>query len=184
MGAPLVSWHEASVERLFIDEGHTQAFTGTVYPERGEAVDANGGTTYTSLYADAVESAAPLTTQAFRIGLSPIGDWGHLIVVFGVLLFAISTAISWSYYGDRCAHYLLGQKAVKPYKFIFVGMHFVGAVIPLAVVWSLGDIALAIVIVPNLIALIFLTPQVVELTKSYFERKPWEAVRGEAGGAD
>ena len=116
--------------------------------------------------------------------LSPIGDWGHLIVVFGVLLFAISTAISWSYYGDRCAHYLLGQGAVKPYKLIFVAMHFVGAVIPLAVVWSLGDIALAIVIVPNLIALIFLTPQVVEMTKSYFERKPWEVVRGEAGGAD
>ena len=175
VGAPLVSWHEASVERLFVDEAQTQPFTGIVYPERGLAVDASGLNSYTSLFGDAVESSAPLTTQAFRAGLSRFGNWGHLIVVFGVLLFAISTAISWSYYGDRCAHYLFGQRAVRPYKAIFVMMHFAGAIIPLAVVWSLGDIALAIVIVPNLVALLFLAPQVIEETKSYFERKPWEA---------
>ncbi len=184
VGAPLVSWHEAVVEVLYVDEAQTVPFTGIVYPDRGEAEAADGVTVYASLYGDAVESAAPLTTQAFRVGLSRFGDWGHLIVVFGVLLFAISTAISWSYYGDRCAHYLLGQGAVLPYKLVFVAMHFVGAVIPLAVVWSLGDIALAIVIVPNLIALVLLAPQVVEETKSYFERKPWEQLRARGSGAD
>ncbi|MGD8328710.1 MAG: alanine:cation symporter family protein [Acidobacteriota bacterium] len=111
--------------------------------------------------------------EAFRRGLSGVGDWGHMIVVVCVLLFAISTAISWSYYGDRCANYLFGQKAVLPYKMAFVTMHFIGAVLPLTVIWNFGDIFLAIVIVPNLIALIMLTPQVVEETKSYFERKPW-----------
>jgi AGCS family alanine or glycine:cation symporter len=55
----------------------------------------------------------------------------------------------------------------------FVAMHFVGAVLPLTVIWNFGDIFLAIVIVPNLIALIMLTPQVVDETRSYFERKPW-----------
>jgi AGCS family alanine or glycine:cation symporter len=60
-----------------------------------------------------------------------------------------------------------------PYKFVFVAMHFIGAVVPLAVVWSLGDVALAIVIVPNLIALIMLSGQVRAMTKSYFERRPW-----------
>lgn len=99
-----------------------------------------------------------------------------MIVVLGVLLFGISTAISWSYYGDRCAHYLFGQRAVLPYKALFIAAHFLGAAIPLAVVWALGDVALAIVIWPNLIALIFLAPVVVEETKSYFERKPYEAV--------
>ena len=173
VGDPLVSWHEAPVNRLYVDEAQTQLFTGTVFPQLGTAVNASGLDTLSSLYGDAVENAAPLTAAAFREGLAPLGDWGHLIVVFGVLLFGISTAISWSYYGDRCAHYLFGQRALLPYKMLFLAAHFLGAVLPLAVVWALGDVALAIVIWPNLLALILLAPTVVEETRSYFERKPW-----------
>jgi len=172
-GAPQVGWHDVALEQLFIDAEMTQPFTGSVFPGDANAV-ADNGQTYTSLHGAAVESGAPLTMEAFRRGLSGLGNWGHMIVVVCVLLFAISTAISWSYYGDRCANYLFGQKAVLPYKLAFVGMHFVGAVLPLAVVWNFGDIFLAIVIVPNLIALIMLTPKVVDETKSYFDRKPWE----------
>lgn len=172
LGTPLVSWHEVHLEELYVDEAMTRPFTGTVYPDRGEAVGADGQT-YASLWSLAVESGAPLTQKAFRRGLAPLGDWGHYIVLFSVLLFAISTAISWSYYGDRCINYLLGHGAVLPYKAVFVLMHFMGAVVPLAVVWALGDIFLAIVIIPNLIALILLAPQVTEMTRSYFERKPW-----------
>ena len=182
VGDPLVSWHEAPVNRLYVDEAQTQLFTGTVFPQLGTAVNASGLDTLTSLYGDAVENAAPLTAAAFREGLAPLGDWGHLIVVFGVLLFGISTAISWSYYGDRCAHYLFGQSALLPYKVLFLTAHFLGAVLPLAVVWALGDVALAIVIWPNLIALIFLAPTVVEETRSYFERKPWVRATDRFGG--
>ena len=174
VGAPLLSWHEVAVEELFVDPEQTLPFTGTVYPGRGEAIAADG-VAYTALYGNAVESGAPLTMNAFRRGLAPLGDWGHYIVLFSVLLFAISTAISWSYYGDRCANYLFGHGAVLPYKLIFVLMHFLGAVVSLSVVWDLADVALAIVIWPNLIALILLAPQVVEMTRSYFERRPWEA---------
>lgn len=174
VGVPVLSWHEVGVESLYVDTDQTQLFSGVIYPTRGEAV-ADDGTTYTSLYGNAVENGAPLTAAAFRQGLAPLGDWGHMIVVFGVLLFGISTAISWSYYGDRCAHYLFGQKAVLPYKALFLGAHYMGAVIPLAAVWALGDVALAIVIWPNLIALLFLAPVVAEETKSYFERKPYLA---------
>ena len=182
VGDPLVSWHEAPVNRLYVDEAQTQLFTGTVFPQLGTAVNASGLDTLSSLYGDAVENAAPLTAAAFREGLAPLGDWGHLIVVFGVLLFGISTAISWSYYGDRCAHYLFGQSALLPYKVLFLTAHFLGAVLPLAVVWALGDVALAIVIWPNLIALIFLAPTVVEETRSYFERKPWLRATDRFGG--
>jgi alanine or glycine:cation symporter, AGCS family len=174
VGAPLLSWHEVAVEELFIDMEQTLPFTGTVYPSRGEAVSADG-VAYTALYGDAVETGAPLTMNAFRMGLAPFGDWGHYIVLFSVLLFAISTAISWSYYGDRCANYLFGHGAVLPYKLVFVLMHFLGAIVTLSVVWDLADVALAIVIWPNLIALILLAPQVVEMTRSYFQRRPWEA---------
>ncbi|HIA74748.1 MAG TPA: sodium:alanine symporter family protein [Gemmatimonadetes bacterium] len=181
VGAPLVSWHEAPVNRLYVDEDQIQSFTGTVFPALGTAVSASGET-LSSLYGDAVENAAPLTAAAFRKGLAPLGDWGHLIVVFGVLLFGISTAISWSYYGDRCAHYLFGQRALLPYKVFYLAAHFLGAVLPLAVVWALGDVLLAIVIWPNLIALILLAPTVVEETRSYFERKPWVAVAAKRAG--
>jgi len=64
-----------------------------------------------------------------------------------------------------------------------VAMHFVGAVLPLAVIWNFGDIFLAIVIVPNLIALIVLAPQVADETRSYFERKPWLTQPGSVGRA-
>jgi len=172
VGAAVLSWHEVPVERLFVDPQQSIAFSGVIRPATGEAV-AVDGTTYTSLYGDAVESGAPLTINAFREGLAPLGDWGHYIVIFGVLLFAISTAISWSYYGDRCANYLFGHGAVLPYKIVFVIMHFVGAMVTLSVIWDLADVALSIVIWPNLIALLLLAPVVVAETRSYFERKPW-----------
>ncbi len=172
VGATQLGWHDVALGELFTDADMTTGFTGTIRPEEGVA-EAADGETYESLYAMAVESGAPLTQEGFRRGLAPIGDWGHYIVVIAVLLFAISTAISWSYYGDRCAHYLFGASAVLPYKLVFVGMNFVGAVLPLSTIWDLGDIFLAIVIVPNLIALVLLAPQVADETKSYFERKPW-----------
>ena len=173
IGAPMVSWHEVHVDGLYVDPARQQPFTGTIYPARGEAV-AEDGQTHTSLYGMAVESVAPLTMEAFRRGLAPLGSWGHLIVLFGVLTFGISTAISWSYYGDRCANYLFGHRAVLPYKILYVLLHFFGAVVTLAVVWAMGDVALGIVIWPNLIALLLLAPVVARETRSYFERRPWE----------
>jgi AGCS family alanine or glycine:cation symporter len=177
---PRLAWHEVAVERFFTDPEETRPFTGTIFPAEGlarpdgVAARSDSNPAYTSLYADAVENAAPLTMLAFREGLSPIGDFGHHIVLLSVLLFAISTAISWSYYGDRCAHYLLGARAVLPYKILFVTAHFLGAVVSLSVAWTLGDVCLGIVILPNLLALLLLSPKVRQLTDSYFERKPWQ----------
>ncbi len=177
---PRLAWHEVAVERLFTDPDETRPFTGTIFPAEGlarpdgVAARSDSSPAYTSLYADAVENAAPLTMLAFREGLSPIGDFGHHIVLLSVLLFAISTAISWSYYGDRCAHYLFGARAVLPYKILFVAAHFLGAVVSLSVAWTLGDVCLGIVILPNLLALLLLSPKVRQLTDSYFQRKPWQ----------
>lgn len=169
-GDPRIAWHEVALDELFLDSGLTQPFTGTIDPVRGVAVSAGGETT-AALWGPAVESGAPLTALGFQHGLP--GTWGDLVVLISVLLFAISTAISWSYYGDRCAYYLLGKRAVLPYKMVFVVMHFIGAVVPLASIWALGDIFLGIVILPNLLALILLSPEVKEMTRSYFERQPW-----------
>lgn len=168
--SPVVAWNSVAVEQLFVDPEMTEPFTGEVVPTLG-AARTLGGTQLTTLYGEAVRAGAPLTMLGFQLGLP--GDWGRFIVLMSVLLFAISTAIAWSYYGDRCANYLFGRKAIIPYKLVFVGMHFVGAILPLTVIWDLGDVFLGIVILPNLLAMVILAPKVVEMTKSYFEREPW-----------
>ena len=173
-GEAAFAWHDVIVDRFYTDEAQTIAFTGTIDP--GVEAVGDDGTTYTVLYADAPEGGAPLTMLGFRRGLSKIGDFGHYIVLVSVLLFGISTAIAWSYYGDRCATYLLGPKAVMPYKVVYVLMHIAGALIAPAVAWDLGDIFLGIVILPNLLALILLSGNVREMMDGYFERKPWEEI--------
>ncbi len=173
-GNTSLAWHEVVVDNFYLDENLNQPFSGSIDPRSGTASDLSGGT-FEALWGPAVESSAPLTQMAFEKGLSPLGDWGGMIVLVSVLLFGISTAISWSYYGDRSANYLFGKRAILPYKVIFIIAHFLGAVVALPTVWMLGDIALGIVTFPNLVALVVLSGSVVKLTKSYFERKPWEA---------
>ena len=170
VGDARMAWHEVAIDEFFIDPEQTQPFTGVILPGQGLAVAADG-TEYTVLHGNVVQNGAPLTMLSFQRGLP--GDWGHFIVILTVLLFGISTAIAWSYYGDRCAFYLFGPKAVLPYKLLFVGMHFVGAVAPLILAWTIGDILLGLVIIPNLIAVVVLAPKVKEAADSYFERKPW-----------
>jgi len=170
---PRFAWNQVRVDTFYVDAAHTAPFTGRVLPGLSQAVSEDGQQ-YRVLYGDAVETGAPLTMLAFNRGLRRLGgDWGQYIVIIGVLLFAISTAISWSYYGDRSAQYLFGSGVILPYRLIFVLMHFVGAVLPLASVWALGDVFLGMVILPNLLALILLSGKVRRMTDSYFERRPW-----------
>ena len=165
-----IGWHEAEVDDLYIDAERTRPFSGEILVSEGKIVGTDG-TEYAILHTNAYENGAPLTKLAFERGLP--GDWGGMIVLLSVLLFGISTAISWSYYGDRCANYVWGPKAILPYKVLFVTMHFVGAVLSLDTVWKLGDIALGLVTFPNLVALVLLSGLVKKLTDSYFERQPW-----------
>lgn len=169
-----LAWQNAPVEYFWADRERETPFTGTLHPRQSSAVDLDGQT-YTVLYGDAPRTGAVLTILAFEKGLAPMGlEWlGRVIVILSILLFAVSTAISWSYYGDRCANYLFGAKAILPYKAAFVIMHFVGAVVALEVVWIIGDVLLGMVAFPNLLALVLLSGVVVKLTQSYFERKPW-----------
>ena len=170
---PSVGWHDAPVPVLYVDEAHEIPFSGIVDPAAHKAIGSDG-VEYTVLYGDAPESGAPLTMLAFQRGLAPIGDFGQHIVLLCVVLFGVSTAISWSYYGDRCAHYVLGPKAVGPYRAVFVLMHFLGAVLPLSLAWTLGDLLIGVVILPNLVALVLLSPKLAEMTRDYFARKPWK----------
>ncbi|MCP5003476.1 MAG: alanine:cation symporter family protein [Planctomycetes bacterium] len=109
-----------------------------------------------------------LTKNAFNTG---IPHFGGSIVAIGLILFAVSTAISWSYYGDRCAEYLFGKGAIIPYRWVYVGALFVGAVMKLEFVWNFSDITLGLMALPNIIAIIALSGVVGSLTKDYFSRR-------------
>ena len=164
-----------AVGQFFTDETQTQPFTGTIHAADRRIADA-GGATVTALYTNASRNSAPLTSLAFERGLDPIGMGavGRYIVLLCVFMFAISTAISWSYYGDRCAHYLWGKKAILPYKVVFLVMHFLGAIVAVTTIWDLGDVALSLVTIPNVITLLLLSGLLKKLSNSYFDRKPWE----------
>ena len=174
LDGPRVGRFNVGVDTLYVDEAQTQPFTGTVDPGRKVAL-ARDGTVIETLYGNTVRTSAPLTTLAFERGLAPVGlgGMGRFIVLISVVLFAISTSISWSYYGDRCANYLFGTRAILPFKAVFVVMHFVGAVLAVTTIWDLGDVALSLVTLPNVLALLLLSPVLKKLTDSYFERKPW-----------
>jgi len=125
-----------------------------------------------TLEGEMAQNGSPLTAWAFREGLRPImGRWGHLLITLGVVLFGVSTAISWSYYGDRAVVYLFGTGYVLAYKWVFVLMHFLGAIFSLEIVWNFGDSALGLMSLPNLIALIFLASKVKGMTDDYFGRE-------------
>ena len=162
------------VDQLYVDQAQTVPFTGTIDPVRGIAV-AEDGTEYARLYGDAPRNSAPLTTLGFEQGLDQIGlgALGRWIVLISVILFAVSTSISWSYYGDRCANYLFGAGAILPFKAVYVLMHFVGATLAVTTIWDLGDVALQLVTLPNVLALVLLSGVLKKMTDSYFERKPW-----------
>ncbi len=114
-----------------------------------------------------VPTGAALTASAFEEGLGSMGGW---IVALGICLFAYSTMISWSYYGDRCWDYLLGAKAVKPYRFLFCIFVVVGTISGLDLVWLISDNLNALMAIPNLIALIGLAGVVTKETKDYVQR--------------
>ena len=176
----LFAFYDVSVDGFYTDEAQTLPFSGTIFmdlDDRGPHAVSEDGTEYEMLYGDAARNSSPLTTLGFEVGLAPIGmGWlGKWVVLVCVFLFAVSTAISWSYYGDRCANYLWGKKAILPYKFVFLIFHFLGAVIAVTTIWDLGDIALSLVTLPNVITLILLSGALKKLVDSYFSRKPWES---------
>ncbi len=161
----MYAWHEVPVEQFFIDKDKAMLFTGVINTQTGTAISAIDQEEYEKLYGLAVENGARMTALAFE---RELGDLGKYLVILCVFLFAISTAISWSYYGDRCTMYIFGKSFVLPYKIIFVVMHFLGAVAGLNTIWGFGDTALALVTIPNVVALVLLSGIAKKLTDDYF----------------
>lgn len=113
---------------------------------------------------DSGKNGAELTSFAFQNGM----PGGAYIVTIGLILFAYSTILGWSYYGEKSISYLLGDKAVKPYRLVFVICVGFGAVMELELVWALADLFNRLMAFPNLIGLLALSPVIVKETRDYF----------------
>jgi len=114
------------------------------------------------LWQEGLKGAA-LTKGAF----DAIPVIGPIILTIGLLTFVFSTILGWSYYGEKAIEYLLGKKAIVPYKILWVIFVFVGSVFSLSLVWDLADLFNGLMAIPNLIALILLSPVIVSETKKY-----------------
>lgn len=159
------------VDTMFVDANFSVPFNGTIDLSQRQAVAFNeAGELVGRLFGGVVENVASLTSVAFSKGLSPIFPYGELIVTLAVFFFVISTSISWSYYGERSIHYLLGNKSVVPYRMIFVIAHFLGALGSVTVVWSFGDVMLGIMAFVNITGLILLSPIIYQLTRKYLDK--------------
>ncbi len=110
--------------------------------------------------------SAPLTTEAFN--RSFLGDYGQYIVAIGLLLFAFSTAISWSYYGSRAVTYLFGTQWVTLYKLFYVVAFFFAAFTDTTIVWNLSYITIAVMTIPNLLGLWILHRDIKSTIKQYW----------------
>jgi alanine or glycine:cation symporter, AGCS family len=110
--------------------------------------------------------SVPLTAEAFK--RSFLGDYGQYAVTIGLVLFAFSTALAWSYYGDRGVTYLFGLRAVAPYRIVYVMGFFLATIVDTSLIWLISAVTLALMSIPNLIGLLLMRKEVRELTRSYW----------------
>jgi AGCS family alanine or glycine:cation symporter len=94
---------------------------------------------------------------------------GNVVLTFGLITFAFSTILGWSYYGERCAEYLLGPKANIPYRMLYIIVTFLGTVLSLGIVWDFADALNALMAIPNIVAVLLLSGVIAKETKYYLE---------------
>lgn len=153
--------HARSVAEDVVVYKKDQPYTGSISIKNGRLQN----TTDLVFNGKSLVHSAPLTAIAFNKGV--FGDFGQYIVAIGLLLFAFSTAISWSYYGGRSVTYLFGVQYVKYYRIIYVVGFFLAAIIDTTIVWTFAGIAIALMTLPNLIGIFLLRKDMKESIADY-----------------
>jgi alanine or glycine:cation symporter, AGCS family len=136
--------------------------TGEVEISNGKPVDGS-----ISFYGKSLIHSVPLTAIAFTKGW--FGDYGQYIVSIGILLFAFSTAISWSYYGDRAMTFLWGSGSVKYYRIVYVAGFFIAAIADTTIIWTVAAIAIAVMTLPNLVGIFLLRKDMKSTIADYWK---------------
>lgn len=116
-----------------------------------------------SINADSVDNGGQLTSLAF--GQIPV--IGPIILTLGIICFAYSTVLGWAYYGERCIEYVIGRKGLIPYRILYVAVAAIAPIVALDLVWLIADTLNALMAIPNLVAVLLLSNQMVQDTKKY-----------------
>ena len=148
-------------ETTYKDRETNQSFSGVISVEEGKII--NPGDFI--IEGKSLLRSADLTGKAFT--KSVFGDYGQYIVAFGLLLFAFSTVIAWSYYGDRATVHLFGEGWILYYRIVYVGAFFLASVIDTKIIWDIATVIGPIATIPNLIALILLRNEIKKIDKDY-----------------
>ncbi|AOS98013.1 Amino-acid carrier protein AlsT [Microbulbifer aggregans] len=138
------------------------SFSGVLTVRDGRFVNEN-----VEIWGNSLVHSVALTNVAFQRGF--FGEYGSLIVTLGILLFAFSTAIAWSYYGDRSMIYLFGPKAVMPYRLVYVLAFFWAAIEDTTIIWNLSAVAIVIMTLPNLFGITILAREMKDTVKEYWK---------------
>ena len=155
--------HNRSVSENVIYNVDDEPFNGLITIQDGK-LDTND----LIINGDSLLLGADLTSKAFS--RSVFGEFGQYIVAIGLLLFAFSTAIAWSYYGDRATVHLFGEGWIIYYRIIYVGAFFTAAIIDTKIVWDIATVIGPIATVPNLLAILFLRKEIKKLDSEYVIR--------------
>jgi AGCS family alanine or glycine:cation symporter len=156
--------HNRSVSENVVYYEDGVPFSGKVNILNGKLNNVN-----LSLMGDSLLLGADLTGKAFS--RSVFGEFGQYIVAIGLLLFAFSTAIAWSYYGDRATVHLFGEGWILYYRIVYVGAFFTAAIIDTKIVWDIATVIGPIATVPNLLAILFLRREIKKLDSEYIIKK-------------
>ncbi len=140
-----------------------EPFTGTVEVVDGEMRNAD-----VTILGRSLIHSVPLTAEAFK--RSFMGDFGQYAVTVGLVLFAFSTALAWSYYGDRGVTYLFGIRAVMPYRIVYVMGFFLATIVDTSLIWLISAVTLALMTLPNLLGLMLMRKEVKHLTTDYWRK--------------
>ena len=157
----LINARSFAEDVVFTQNG--EPVSGVVEVSDGQLINTDIAVTGQSLL-----HSVPLTTQAYTRGL--FGTYGQYIVSIGLMLFAFSTAIAWSYYGDRAMIYLAGPKSVLPYRIVYVLGFFYAALADTTIVWNVSLITIVLMTVPNLFGILFMHKEMKQTVKEYWEK--------------
>jgi AGCS family alanine or glycine:cation symporter len=161
-GADVTVIHNRSIAEDVLVMQSGELFTGTIAIANGSIA-----TDDISLSGRSLLHSVPLTARAFSSSF--MGVFGEYSITVGLVLFAFSTAIAWSYYGDRAVTYLVGTRWVLPYRMVYVVGFFVATSVDTGLIWLISAVTLALMTLPNLIGIVLMRKEVKSMTQAYWK---------------
>jgi len=155
--------HNRSIAEDVRAHQNDQPFTGVLEIEDGDLT-----TSGITLSGRSLLHSVPLTARAFQSSF--MGVFGEYVVTIGLVMFAFSTALAWSYYGDRAVTYLVGTRWVTPYRMLYVVGFFLATIIDTSIVWLISAVTVALMTLPNLLGIFFMRKEVKALAAEYWKK--------------